>query len=229
MVQGLEQKGISSGLGESISASVDGEVNDLDLNRLLRDASDERVRESWRNYHLIGASLRGELDENSSMDISASVFAALENEAPLQPVKERSQIKSMLNGFGKTAIAASVALAVLVGVQYTPSVQDAGEPLTAEVEPLPEVQNAEVVPAGFQAPRVNARVVSTNPNSQGSVNNYSKAPFVVPESQAARSASDPELQAYLNRLLLIHAEQSSKASVIGVLPYARVLYPDQEK
>lgn len=231
MIQESAQEDITLGVGESISAAVDGEINDLDLRRVLKKSADSAVREKWRRSHLIGAAIRGELNERNHIDISAGVWAALEDEAPLSVTSETSRFSNWYSLAAKSAVAASVAVGLLVGMQYLPSNtggQNPGAETIATTEQLPASPITESIPAGFDAPRVNARVVSTDPNRNRNRNvasSYSNEPFVLPVSEAPRSASDPKVQAYLNNLLLIHAQQSSQASVIGVLPYVRVLYP----
>lgn len=60
-------------LKESISALVDGETDDFDLRRVLKEAeTSPAVRETWRRYHLIGAALRGELRDTGSSIQDAS-------------------------------------------------------------------------------------------------------------------------------------------------------------
>ena len=235
MVQRSAQEDIALSVGESISAAVDGEMNDLDLRRILNESTDDAVRAKWRQSHLIGAALRGELDEQNTVDISSGIWAALENEAPLKvsgasqaPFSER--FNKLFSLAGKSAVAASVALAMLVGVQYLP--QNSSEPsesVVADTEELPVSPIVDSIPAGFDAPRVNARVVSTDTSRNRNVATYRNEPFILPVPEAPRAASDPKVQAYLNNLLLIHAQQSSQASVIGVLPYVRVLHPSKNE
>ncbi len=86
-------------LKESISALVDGETDDFDLRRVLKEAeTSPSVRETWRRYHLIGAAMRGELrgelgsstragsqqssPDLASLDLAARVRAALDNPQP---------------------------------------------------------------------------------------------------------------------------------------------------
>lgn len=232
MVHESAQKDIALGVGESISAAVDGEMNDLDLRRVLKESANDAVREKWRHTHLIGAAIRGELNERNCVDISSGIWAALEDEAALNVAPEKRRFGNLYSFAGKSAVAASVALGLLVGIQYLPhnAEQSPGAETVASTEELPVVAPiAESIPAGFDSPRVNARVVSTDPRRNRNItSSYSNEPFVLPVPEAPRSASDPKVQAYLNNLLLIHAQQSSQASVIGVLPYVRVLYPTKK-
>ncbi|WP_042010549.1 sigma-E factor negative regulatory protein [Aeromonas fluvialis] len=120
---------------EQISALMDGDLSDAEvLNELELDADSQAT---WGRYHLIGDAMRGDLPINLQLDLSDSIMAALEDEptilapkpvetAPVpqstaSPVKKESNVVSLLRRagqqFGQYAIAASVAAAVIFGVQ----------------------------------------------------------------------------------------------------------------
>lgn len=112
---------------EWVSAAVDGEVDEQTLAEL---AADKDSHEQWRDYHMIGDAMRGELPKAMNLDLSANIAAAIENEPTIiAPVKREApddvQVKTtglsnvipMFKQFGQYAIAASVALVAVVGVQ----------------------------------------------------------------------------------------------------------------
>lgn len=107
---------------EWVSAAVDGEAGPQALADL---ASDKSSHDKWRNYHLIGDAMRGELPQTLQLDLSDSIAAALEQEptilAPVeQPQKSVSHPANVIpffKQFGQYAIAATVALVAVVGVQ----------------------------------------------------------------------------------------------------------------
>lgn len=114
---------------EWVSAAVDGEIDEHTLAELTADADSH---EQWRDYHLIGDAMRGELPKTMSLDLSASIMAAIEDEPAIvapQPVvevneeinepvvKKTGKVIPLFKQFGQYAIAASVALVAVIGVQ----------------------------------------------------------------------------------------------------------------
>lgn len=120
---------------EQISALMDGDLSDAEvLNELEMDSD---LQDTWGRYHLIGDAMRGDLPVNLQLDLSDSIMAALEDEptilapkpvetAPVlqpavAPVKTDSNVVPLFHRVGQQlgqyAIAASVAAAVIFGVQ----------------------------------------------------------------------------------------------------------------
>ena len=120
---------------EQISALMDGDLSDAEvLNELEMDSG---LQDTWGRYHLIGDAMRGDLPVNLQLDLSDSIMAALEDEptilalkpveaAPVAqpvvaPVKTDSNVVPLFRRggqqLGQYAIAASVAAAVIFGVQ----------------------------------------------------------------------------------------------------------------
>ncbi|HDX8435225.1 TPA: transcriptional regulator [Aeromonas dhakensis] len=118
---------------EQLSALMDGDLSDVEvLNEL---GTDPALQETWSRYHLIGDAMRGDLPVNLQLDLSDSIMAALEDEPTiLAPKPVESKPAAPQPGSAKTvtivpflrragqqvgqyAIAASVAAAVIFGVQ----------------------------------------------------------------------------------------------------------------
>ncbi|MGL6400251.1 RseA family anti-sigma factor [Aeromonas veronii] len=120
---------------EQISALMDGDLSDAEvLNELEMDSD---LQDTWGRYHLIGDAMRGDLPVNLQLDLSDSIMAALEDEptilapkpvetAPVLqpavvPVKTDANVVPLFRRvglqLGQYAIAASVAAAVIFGVQ----------------------------------------------------------------------------------------------------------------
>ncbi len=114
---------------EQISALMDGDLIDAEvLNELEMDSD---LQATWGRYHLIGDAMRGDLPVNLQLDLSDSIMLALEDEPvilapkPVQPVmpqvKPAGKVVPLVRRFGQQmgqyAIAASVAAAVIFGVQ----------------------------------------------------------------------------------------------------------------
>ncbi|UXI01742.1 RseA family anti-sigma factor [Photobacterium sp. TY1-4] len=130
---------------QKISALLDGEALDQSIVNAL--AVDEESQQTWQRYSLIGDVMRGEAPQNPDWDITARVAMALEQEpvhngpvdvepapvvhlasvreqhasAPQQaqptPQQAKRTLPAWLSQLGQVAVAASVSLAVIVGVQ----------------------------------------------------------------------------------------------------------------
>lgn len=123
---------------EKLSALMDGELVDK---AFLQDlTNDVEMQNTWRNYHLIGDVMRGDVSETLSdkhWNIAERVAFALDDEpiyhgvdsvqkdqtvAPLQdsqplPQQARRHLPKWFTQLGQVGIAASVSLAVIFGVQ----------------------------------------------------------------------------------------------------------------
>ncbi|MBL0527920.1 transcriptional regulator [Aeromonas caviae] len=114
---------------EQLSALMDGDLSEIEvLNEL---GTDPALQDTWSRYHLIGDAMRGDLPVNLQLDLSDSIMLALEDEPailapkPAQPaaplVQPAGKVIPFVRRFGQQvgqyAIAASVAAAVIFGVQ----------------------------------------------------------------------------------------------------------------
>lgn len=112
---------------EQLSALMDGDLSEMKvLNEL---GTDPAMQDTWARYHLIGDAMRGDLPVNLQLDLSDSIMLALEDEptilapapAPAPAVKTGVKVIPLIRRFGQQvgqyAIAASVAAAVIFGVQ----------------------------------------------------------------------------------------------------------------
>jgi sigma-E factor negative regulatory protein RseA len=113
---------------ESLSALMDGEADELEIRRVLNQLDkDDELRENWKNYHLMGSLMRDESFD--SLDLTRGINQVLDGElAPNGAVDinaprlaDASQVKRSGRAWYKpltsVAVAASVTLAVLLGVQ----------------------------------------------------------------------------------------------------------------
>lgn len=114
---------------EQLSALMDGDLSEIEvLNEL---GTVPTLQDTWSRYHLIGDAMRGDLPVNLQLDLSDSIMLALEDEPailapkPAQPAAPQVQPAGKVIPFvrrfgqqvGQYAIAASVAAAVIFGVQ----------------------------------------------------------------------------------------------------------------
>lgn len=121
---------MSEKLRESLSATIDDEADEFELRRVLDEMEkDERLRETWQRYHLIGAHMRllrrGSL-ELLDVDLREKVWAALDldnresaaevPEADVAAPANDSRRRKLLGRLTGLAVAATVAFAVVYGI-----------------------------------------------------------------------------------------------------------------
>ncbi|MGX9461953.1 sigma-E factor negative regulatory protein [Shewanella sp. A14] len=126
---------------EWVSAAVDGETDDKTLAQLSADVDSH---EEWQRYHMIGDAMRGEMPATIDLDLFASISAAIELEPTIiapqvkpsvepavtqQPAASSSNVVPFFKQFGQYAIAATVAMVAIVGVQNYNQTNDAESPL----------------------------------------------------------------------------------------------------
>ena len=78
-------------LKESISALMDDESNELELQRILSHVEDDELLETWKTYHNIKSVLQHDQNDILAIDISQSVSDAIAKEAPLQLSEDFNQ------------------------------------------------------------------------------------------------------------------------------------------
>lgn len=107
---------------ESLSALLDGEADELEIRRLLNQTErDEQLFDKWANYQMIGAIMRQEAI--TEIDLAKGVRQALDGKPMDELNLEFTENKAQHGGVWRKltasgAIAASVMVAVLVGVQW---------------------------------------------------------------------------------------------------------------
>ncbi|APD86838.1 transcriptional regulator [Alteromonas sp. Mex14] len=110
---------------EKLSAFMDGEIEGNEIIDAIKH--DEALQAKWKRYHVYRGAMRKEASVAPQLDITASVAAALENEpAILAPKRSRwasipliGNVVPFAKQSGQFAVAASVAVAVIFGVQYS--------------------------------------------------------------------------------------------------------------
>lgn len=215
---------------ESLSALMDNEATELELHRLLKASEEDgELRQSWQRYQVIGSAMRGDLPAGCYSDLSASISAAIADEpAPesneeLNATSEGSlsagKVVKLWSSLGRMAVAASVAGAVVFGVQNYQSPLSADAAYTVATS----ASMPSGLPAGYGAPALSARTVSAAtympsvPERQVSFVPRQSAP-----DERLSKEYNAELQAYLNHLMLEHAEHAALNGSRGMLPFARV-------
>lgn len=194
---------------ESLSALMDNEANELELERVLvQVASDAGLRQAWVRYNLTRHAVHGHSVAYVDLDISARVQSALAgsqmdvsgHRGTLAVFKQR-----MLRPIVSFAVAASVAATVVIGGQQ-----------------LAQVGVAD--PYGIDRPMANGASPVGMLNSLGATAmqaSYGTQPVPVLQP-ATRTAYQELAQQRLRRYMQEHVEQAALNSPQGLVPFARV-------
>lgn len=183
---------------ESLSAFMDGESDDLSVRRLLKEAADNpEVKATWGRYHQARSAMDDELVTFSHLDISASVSAALQDEAAHSPSK-----KPIFKTIAGLSVAASVAFAVVIGARFNPLVET-GPELADKGAEKPAAVSQPTAPKG---PITSPSMIAQSPSLDG-----------VDEKQLQQAQE--RLNSYLKR----HAQDSAIGSGRTAMPFARVV------
>jgi negative regulator of sigma E activity len=199
---------------QALSALMDGELGEFELRRLLaRVAVSPELQRTWERYNLARAAFEPEpldlryvaasLTTESSDKLLDRIMLAVGQE-PLEAgdhvrnaTTKPAQNKPWLQGLAKLGIAASVALAVFVGMQLQlsspagrPDVADAGAASEQAERPTLETQNVQLAIDEAAQQRLNDYIRSVSIPGR----TESPTPFnILEESSMLRPVSDREL------------------------------------
>lgn len=233
-------------LAESLSALMDNQASELELQRLLKALdADAELRSTWSRYQIASAGLKGDIPVLASSDFASRVSAAIEAEetysAPAiskdvsdQTYVAGSNVVAMplrwWQQAGRVAVAASVAGAVILGVQHyqTPGVNPADMGAgTMAAAPVPAVETkAANLPSGINAPALSARTVAVQSGYESRPQESRRVMFV-PRQQVAPVYNE-DVSSYVNQLIQEHTDNASLNSGQGMLPYTRVILVEEE-
>lgn len=202
-------------LQESLSALMDNEADELEIRRVLQSSeSDSTLRSTWERYQLARAIMHKE-PWQSRIDLSAGIAAMIADEPA--PVMAEPKSPRAWQNLSRLAVAASVTVAVLVGVNMFN--QDGAPPDAAMVAELPPVVDAPVVAAPAAAS-----------GSQGGavLAGFSQQPQPNAEPVTGQQAPSLWQEQRIGSYLRQHAEHSSRFETPQLLPYARAASLDSK-
>jgi sigma-E factor negative regulatory protein RseA len=184
---------------ERLSALVDSEAEGFEVRRLLDElARNKQDMALWERYHLIGDAVRGGLNHAARPGFADAVMARIADEAESVPVAGAVG-RRLVKPVAGVAMAASVAVAVLVGVVNLTGGEDPAVPAVAEAE------NTIPPPAQRAAPAADAGPVIAASSTSRS------RPALEP-----LEASDARIHSFI----VNHAEHGAGR---GLMPYVRVV------
>lgn len=228
-------------LAESLSALMDNEASELELQRLLKALdADPELRATWSRYQISSAGLKGKLPVMASSDFAARVSAAIDAEETYSPVAVAmpdavgGNVVAMpmrwWQQIGRVAVAASVAGALVVGVQQYQAVAPQSSDIAANtpaatpaVAPESKVAN---LPSGINAPALSARTVAVQSGYESRPQENRRVMFV-PRQEAAPVYNE-DISTYVNQLIQEHTDNASANAGQGMLPYTRVILIEEE-
>jgi sigma-E factor negative regulatory protein RseA len=214
-------------LKESISALMDDEANELELQRVLVHAEKEELMGTWKSYQTIKSVLKHEHGDFLAIDISRSVSQAIEQEAPLalnddlnSTVEAFSEQAGDLNSSstGQTnasfitkissglAIAASILIAIVFVLQN-------GEYGAIGLSDNLVASESTSLTTGLNVSGL--QTVSTLLTPSSTLNTSKKQPKIIVEFTEEHARR-------FNEYLLRHAENSVASSHSGMIPLARL-------
>ena len=234
-----------------ISAFMDGEVGDFEARRTLKEiAADAELKRKWYRYHLASSAMRDELP-GEMVDLSSRIRSAIDIEARPR--------RSLLAGpLGRVAIAASVAMFTVLGVQYAAPLVGIDIPGMIPGTGTSTVKTAAnnnysgsndagfdnanfdntnsifpetpqfQLPRGFDLPQVSARTVSVD-SGQNVNSQYTTGVTESATEAQIRQFQERALRAYVEDRMLRHTERISLSNHQGMLPFARIPQSGEQK
>ncbi|MFT4519012.1 MAG: sigma-E factor negative regulatory protein RseA [Halioglobus sp.] len=198
---------MNENMRESLSALMDDEANELELERILASASkDPELRAAWARYHQSRDAVAGQPVAHGELDISRQVLAAISG-SPEGGLTARAKFRQrVLRPVASFAVAASVAATVVIGGQQLAQVGNT-DPYSAQ---------RTVAAIGSPVGMLNSLGATTVRASYGT---QSAVPALLP---ATRTAYQELARQRMGRYMQEHAEHAALNSPHGLIPYARV-------
>lgn len=236
----MSEQNRSQILAESISALMDNQASELELQRILKATEqDVEVKATWSRYQLTSAILRGEhtsvTQPQAMSDFAARISAAIDEEDALLAAPTAASSLSATNKakqgwfyqLGRVALVASVAGGMVLGVNQFNSTNPAAPQVASStvIAPAP-VESTVSLPSGINSPLINTRTVAVQTGYETRPQENRRVMFQ--PRQATTVVSDEEVSRYVNQMIKAHSDNAAMNSGQGVLPYARVIITDEE-
>jgi sigma-E factor negative regulatory protein RseA len=197
---------MSEKMRESLSALLDEEANELELQRVLGQiADDPELRATWVRYNLIHSVANGQAVAYRNLDVSARVRQAINGGSSAAGEAVQSRFKqNFLRPLTSLAVAASVTATVVIGGQQLAQLEASNDRAAVA---------SSVSPVGL----VNSLGATSVQASYGT----RAVPVLQP---ASRTAYQELARQRMAKYLQEHAEHAALNSPNGLVPFARVPY-----
>jgi len=216
---------------ESLSALIDNEATELELQRLLKASqTDPEIKATWGRYQVASAAIRQDLPLFSADDFAARVSAAIDAEEthqqPAQAVAvDAAETSRWWQNIGRFAVAATVAGGVLLFAQTYDGNEVGGAVVASNADVAP---NSVSIPSGYHAQPLSLRTVGMQNGYESRAQDNRQVVFVPRQSSTANAAPDEEIRDYLNQLIESHSGNAALNSSQGMLPFARVVFNEED-
>ncbi len=195
---------MSERLRESLSAVLDGEANELELERVLSQIEENsEFRQTWTRYSAVRSLNTGGSIADLSLDVSQRVRSALleEHDTP-RSESVAMGAKRLLKPLASFAVAASVAATVVIGAQQLAQIGQSGaqQSLIAGTSPVGLINT------------VGATTIQASYGTQA-------IPVLQPTTKTAyRELARQRMHRYMQE----HVEQAALNSPQGLIPFSRI-------
>lgn len=234
---------------ESLSALLDGEASELEVRRVLKSGMEEEVRTVWQRFQFVSSLMRRDchspLEAKQACSFASSVMAAIEaeergeprasslagsgpNHASISMAGNGTLVRPWFAGVGKVAVAASVTVAMLLGLNQFALQEVRGTPAGSTLAAMGSEEypgdTSAVVPEGYSVPELNAVTVSSVPGANASRYRSPVRSLNLPVAQQTSESTEinAELQAQLQRMLMLHSEKASQEIGLTIVPGSRL-------
>ncbi|KXU39050.1 hypothetical protein AXE65_10650 [Ventosimonas gracilis] len=193
-------------LHESLSALMDGEASELELQRLLKQSESQALRQQWQRWQIARAVLHGQKQSLAPLYLAERVSAALHAAPKASPIAQGKRVtrRGLWRVGGQWAMAASVTLAVLGGVRFYQS-----------SEPPDNLPMQTAAPAPFNLP------LAETPQLAGFGSSAERTEAKASPQWPSEQANWQQTQRLRNYLLQHHRQSAQQQGIDGMLPDAR--------
>lgn len=160
---------------DRLSSLMDGELRDPDK-WFERLANDEKMKATWKRYHLARDAMKGQLSDYPMLDISAAVSESLKSEPViLTPLWRRLSPRYVMKQAAGLAVAAAVGTIAVLSVQQAQTVSLAPQEIAASSVPA-NMTNGQIRQVSFTTrDKLDAAVESKLSGYLVNHNEYSKS------------------------------------------------------
>lgn len=219
---------ISRPLAESLSALVDNEASELELQRVLKASqTDPEVRRTWERFQITSAVMRRDMPTFELDDFASRVSAAIAEEETHQPLESQEQEAAPIakrqpwwQNMARFAVAASVAGGVILFAQNLEQTTiDAPEIAAASSSAAPVI----LPPSVYQG-----QLRTVGMQNGYDMRQEQRQIMFVPHQASVPAVTHEELIDYFNELVEVHADHAALNSGQGLLPFARVVLTEED-
>ena len=205
-------------LNERLSQFMDDEIKDEDGRLIDKLMHDPGVRDTWWRYHLVSDVLKHEAPMLAHRDLARRISAALETEPAILIPKSFLRRRDWVKPLAGLAIAASVALLAIIGIQHRgeeiPGITPAVTSQTV-AQTTPQVPETVAQPIEELAPVATPIMRQFQPPA-------TLASVETREDQPAPVMS-PEYSRMNSYLLNYNEYRTRETRMQGMLPYVRII------